>query len=143
MQAAKWIGLLLTYVVLFIGAFWAGDKFGDQVKPALPRESMVVLLMDYYQRHGSLSWLDSPEVNLSWYDTFWPISWDARFVDSMRYEAGRWRFQMDLATSPNEVRLLLWQGRPDQESHVVLHLRDGVVLPLNDEAKGGDALQMQ
>jgi hypothetical protein len=117
---------------LFFAALIVGYNFGAPAKTAVSRESTVALLLSFYERHGCFPSDSSFSSDRSWYDVVWPLSWERRFRDSLRREAGAWRFESKPASNPNEVRIFLTPSQPSQKSRLVLHLKDGIVLPLGD-----------
>jgi hypothetical protein len=135
MRTVKVIGILLAYVALFFAADYVGYEYGAPKRTPLPRESTVALLLDFYGKHGSYPSRDSFDWDDRWFDVVRPLSWVSRFHDSLRREAGSWHYECEPASTPNEVRIYL-KSIPTQEGRLVLHLKDGVVLPLVDAESG-------
>lgn len=133
----------LAFLFCFIAAAFVGYKNGPPARPSLPRESTVSLLLKFYERNGCFPSDSIFSSDPRWYDLVWPLTWEARFRESLRREAGSWRIEYQPPSGPTEVRIFLIPNRPSQKSRLVLHLKDGIVLPLSDEAKGGNALPIQ
>lgn len=132
MRTAKLIGFLLMYVALFVAAYVLGYNYGAPTNAPLPRESTVTLLLNFYEKHGCFPSDSSFDSGRRWYDLVWPLSWEARFRDSLRREAGSWRFESEPASKPTEVWIFLAPSEPSQKSRLVLHLKGGIVLPLGE-----------
>jgi hypothetical protein len=95
--------------------------------------SALNLLTEYYDEHGFYPNQDQIKT-WYWYDHTVPISIGRKLYVVLPIQLGHWKLEPRGGVEPNEIRLYLVVLENDKLKHrLVLHLRDGKVLPIASE----------